>query len=205
MAASDLAKPLATSNDGSQLSNRYSTIRVRKKLSHNSPVVRPRPSSVSAASVSARRSRGRSAKAGDSGRRAAITAPMATGVRPPIQKTTRQSSAGTKASRALAMPPPAGMAADSQVTRAAARSGAVDSAIRAIRLGRAPPRPSPVRNRMATRALLSGLTAVATLNTPNRIIEAIRTRRRPIWSARRPPAMAPMNRPSVLAVNTQLR
>ncbi len=179
---------------------------MKKKLVHSRTDVTRRPSparaSHSLTRVPAARWRWNGS---DSGRVSIITRAIRIGMAPPTQKMMLQSRLGMPTSSPPAIVPPNGMAADSMVTRMAASCGRPDSAVSAMMLGSAPPRPSPVRKRVAIRALLSLTSAVAMLKTPNVSIEAISTLRRPTLSASRPPTMAPRNRPNVLALKTQLR
>ncbi|MNZ90817.1 hypothetical protein D3C78_1097880 [compost metagenome] len=74
---------------------------------------------------------------------------------------------------------------------------------RAIRLGSAAPRPTPVNRRAPIRLYSSQAWAVAMEKMPNSATEAINTRLRPMRSAIQPPTSAPGSRPRMPALNTQ--
>ena len=71
---------------------------------------------------------------------------------------------------------------------------------RDTRFGRAPPNPRPVNRRAQVSEAMSQASGVASENTPKITMDATSTPLRPMRSARRPPMMAPMNRPTVLAL-----
>jgi hypothetical protein len=100
----------------------------------------------------------------------------------------------------LAMAPPNGAPLYISVTLALRRFSGLLSAVSAIRMGSAPPRPKPVSRRAALSEAISNASGVNRENRPNKAIDATRTLLRPMRSARRPPMRAPKNRPKVLAL-----
>ena len=79
------------------------------------------------------------------------------------------------------------------------RRALLESAASAIRLGIAPPNPSPVRNRAAVSEGIAGAKDVRRERQPKAMSDTTSTTLRPNRSARRPPTMAPSRRPAPLA------
>ncbi|MCY1443034.1 hypothetical protein D9M71_594300 [compost metagenome] len=89
-----------------------------------------------------------------------------------------------------------------RLTAVPRRRGPATSLVRAIRLGKAAPRPTPVRQRATSRLLKSQAIVVTSENNPNRATDAISTRLRPMRSANNPPRKAPGSRPKIPALKT---
>ncbi len=85
------------------------------------------------------------------------------------------------------------------------RSGWTLSDASAIRFGRAPPSPTPVKNRATSSIFTSGAKAVAIDKAPNSRMEATSTDLRPTRSDRRPPMIAPNISPKVLMLRNKPR
>src|SRR5260221_7826021 len=79
---------------------------------------------------------------------------------------------------------------------------AATSAVSAMRFGIAPPRPSPVSNRMPDSDCMFPARVVRSENSPKAASEPTSTGLRPIRSAIRPPATAPSKSPAPLAAKT---
>ena len=76
------------------------------------------------------------------------------------------------------------------------------SEVRLIKLGMAPPRPRPARNRKASSTPKLGANAVAMVKMPKQPVAPISTALRPIRSASNPKPKAPKARPAKAALNT---
>src|ERR1700686_5872397 len=99
----------------------------------------------------------------------------------------------------LAREPPTGMPTYAQGMLGVSRRPLLESAASAIRLGIAPPNPSPVRNRAAVSEGIAGAKDVRGEKQPKAMSDTTSTTLRPNRSARRPPPMAPSRRPAPLA------
>src|SRR5579863_320292 len=69
-----------------------------------------------------------------------------------------------------------------------------------MKFGSAPPSPTPVSSRARLSEPMSKASGVSSEQRPNSAMEAMRTRLRPMRSARRPPISAPKSSPTVLAL-----
>src|ERR1700716_953259 len=112
----------------------------------------------------------------------------------------RHASSGRKKTVRLAATPPTGMPMYAIAMLALRDLTALESIASAIKLGIAPPSPSPVRNRAAVNHVISGATDVKIEKKPNAAIEATSTDFRPTRSEIRPPTAAPRRRPAPLAL-----
>src|ERR1700730_575027 len=99
----------------------------------------------------------------------------------------------------LAREPPSGMPTYADAMLVLSRRALLESAASAIRLGIAPPNPSPVRNRAAVSEGIAGAKDVRRERQPKVMSDTTSTTLRPKRSARRPPTMAPSSRPAPLA------
>src|SRR6266851_4995795 len=102
----------------------------------------------------------------------------------------------------LASAPPAGIPATVMTTLMMLLRPPEASAVNAMRLGNAPPRPNPHRNRITSRLGSPAAHAVHSCNAPNIAVASTRAFLRPQISAIRPPMKAPKKRPSGLASST---
>ena len=74
-----------------------------------------------------------------------------------------------------------------------------------MKFGMAPPKPSPVKNRMTNSVFGPMASAVNKEQSPNNNSVAISTRFRPTKSAIRPPMPAPRNSPMVAELNISVK
>src|ERR1700733_2178650 len=210
--------PLPTSSVGSQLKNRYSISRPRKKLTQSSSVGTARPAAriarkLPGLGLAARASAPRASalpdipaalrtrsNAGDSRSFRSMIGAMIRGATPPAMNIHRQCDGAIDMLIRLATAPPNGAPLYIRATLALRRPAALHSLTSAMRFGSAPPRPSPVSRRAPQRDRMSQASGFSSEATPNMAIEATSTCLRPIESASRPPASAPMNNPNVLAL-----
>ncbi len=128
---------------------------------------------------------------------------MTSGATPPTTNTERQPKCGIIA--AASRPPRAAPTEKPQnmiITRVARRRCGLYSAVMAMALGIAPPRPSPVKNRIATSALRSWTADVTSAPMPKTSVETTMIFLRPIRSASGPKVSAPIIRPTRPAENT---
>src|SRR3984885_6353445 len=88
------------------------------------------------------------------------------------------------------------------ITMVARRRCGLNSDVSAMAFGIAPPRPSPVRNRITSRVLTSRTNAVASVPMPNANVETMMIFRRPMRSASGPNSSAPILNPNRPAENT---
>ena len=88
------------------------------------------------------------------------------------------------------------------ITMVARRRRGLNSDVIATAFGIAPPRPSPVRNRIASSVLTSLMKAVASAPMPNASVEKMMIFLRPIRSASGPNTSAPIISPNRPALNT---
>ena len=88
------------------------------------------------------------------------------------------------------------------ITMVARRRCGLNSEVIATAFGIAPPRPSPVRKRIASSVLTSLMKAVASVPMPNASVEKMMIFLRPIRSASGPNTSAPIIRPNRPALNT---
>ena len=88
------------------------------------------------------------------------------------------------------------------ITMVARRRRGLNSDVIAMVLGIAPPRPRPVRNRIASRVLTSWTNAVASVPMPKARVAKMMIFRRPIRSASGPNTSAPIISPNRPAENT---
>ena len=128
---------------------------------------------------------------------------MINGAMPPTTNTERQPKCGISA--AARKPPSAAPTEKPQnmiITMVARRRRGLNSEVMATAFGIAPPRPSPVRKRIASSALTSWTKAVASAPRPNARVEKMMIFLRPMRSASGPNSSAPIISPNRPAENT---
>ena len=139
----------------------------------------------------------------DSGSRSARIGTSSNGATPPTTNTERQPNCGISA--AASRPPSAAPTENPQnmiITMVARRRCGLNSDVIATAFGIAPPRPSPVRNRIASSVLTSWMNAVTSVPMPNASVEKMMIFLRPMRSASGPNTSAPIIRPNRPALNT---
>src|ERR1700682_1243304 len=122
------------------------------------------------------------------------------GVLPQIRNPTRHDASGLRNTTMLAATPPRGIPIYAAAMLELRDLDVLASAASAIRLGIAPPRPSPVRSRAKVKDGMSGANDVRREKTPNVPSEATSTAFRPMRSATKPPTSAPTMSPAPLAL-----
>ncbi len=139
----------------------------------------------------------------DSGKAKTRPTQTRSGSTPPTQNTDCQPNAGMiQDARRPPTKPPSGKPAHSRATMTARSRRGEYSEVRLIKLGMAPPRPRPARNRKTRSTSKLGANAVATVKMPNQAVAPISTALRPIRSANRPRPKAPSASPAKAALNT---
>ena len=139
----------------------------------------------------------------DSGNRHARIGTSANGAMPPTTNTERQPNCGI--SHAASRPPSAAPTEKPQnmiITMVARRRCGLNSDVIATAFGIAPPRPRPVRKRIASSVLTSPTKEVASVPMPKASVEKMMIFLRPMRSARGPKISAPIISPNNPALNT---
>ena len=133
----------------------------------------------------------------DSGRKKNWIGRITSGSRPPIYQMMRQPCVGMRLpARLPAMAAPKEKPVNMIITRVARRRSGQYSAVSAMALGMAPPKPRPERKRNAISCVSVVELAAARVKTPKIAVEMITTQRRPILSAMGPKTSAPTARPT---------
>ena len=125
------------------------------------------------------------------------------GSTPPTQNTDCQPWAGiSQEASSPPTTPPIGKPVHNTLTSAARRCRGAYSEVRLMKLGIAPPSPSPARKRITSSDCRLSANAVATVSTPKQSVLATSTFLRPMRSATSPSTKEPMARPASAALNT---
>ena len=139
----------------------------------------------------------------DSGNFSARIGASSSGATPPTTNTDRQPNCGINA--AASRPPSAAPTEKPQnmiITMVARRRRGLNSDVSAIAFGIAPPRPRPVRKRIASSVLTSWTKAVTSAPMPNASVDKMMIFLRPTRSASGPNTSAPIISPNRPALNT---
>ena len=139
----------------------------------------------------------------DSGSRSARIGTSSKGATPPTMNTERQPNCGINA--AASRPPSAAPTENPQnmiITMVARRRRGLNSDVMATAFGIAPPRPSPVRNRIASSVLTSWTNPVTSVPMPKASVLKMMIFLRPTRSASGPNSSAPIINPNKPAENT---